>query len=68
MDMVRIWLQSTNANFDVIYKTWLTKFICDEDEDFYHTDRVNNGGEVTYIREKMTVYISKMEFWHVLRT
>lgn len=29
MDMARIWLKSIDADFDVIYKTWLSKFICD---------------------------------------
>ena len=51
MDMVRIWVKSTNADILIISETWLTKSITDESINIagynvFRTDRPKKGGGV----------------------
>lgn len=58
MDIVKIWVKSTDADIVVISETWLSKSIADEDINMvgykvYRIDRPNKGGGVAiYIKSR----------------
>lgn len=63
MDMVGIWVKSTDADIVVISETWLSKSIADKDINIvgynvYRTDRPKKGGGVAiYIKHKFDACI-----------
>ncbi|XP_019222699.1 uncharacterized protein LOC109204916 [Oreochromis niloticus] len=58
MDMVKIWVKSTDADVVIISETWLTKSITNEDINIYgynvyRTDRPKKGGGVAiYVKSR----------------
>uniref|UniRef100_A0A669EJS2 Reverse transcriptase domain-containing protein n=1 Tax=Oreochromis niloticus TaxID=8128 RepID=A0A669EJS2_ORENI len=63
MDLVRIWVKSTNADIVIISETWLSKSITDDDiniteYNLYRTDRPRKGGGVAiYVKSRYEVSI-----------
>lgn len=63
MDMIKIWVQSTDADIVLISETWLSKYISDEHVsmagyNIYRTDRLKKGGGVAaYVKSKFDATI-----------